>query len=54
VAERAAALIKTLEQKRSDIDATLRELQAIHEQCTRYLCESGLSCEKDLGRSTRK
>jgi DNA-binding transcriptional MerR regulator len=54
VAERAATLIKTLEQKRFDIDATLRELQAIHEQCMRYLNESGESCEKDRSRSARE
>jgi DNA-binding transcriptional MerR regulator len=54
VAQRAAALIKTLEQKRADIDATLQELQEIHEQCVRYLSESGEPCEKGRGRGARK
>jgi DNA-binding transcriptional MerR regulator len=46
VAERAAALIATLEQKRSNIDATLLELREIEKQCGRYLKESGEACEK--------
>ena len=46
IAERAAALIETLQQKRADVTATLQDLRELRRQCLRYLNEPSGPCRQ--------
>jgi DNA-binding transcriptional MerR regulator len=46
VAERIGDIIAELEQKQTDVAATLDELREIQRQCIRYLADGGAACSR--------